>query len=181
MAKGKLSLAEKHKIQVKLSEGKNHADIAKSLGRKETTVSKYINGELADLHADLHSAMFPEPEPEEQEAETKEPNISKSLKNQVISRLVRDNSNLTVNKATSLVNKVCNKVTVKVTNPDLLYNACLQNIGAGDMMATKTIGNNSGVAIMTKSASEKADDAKVKNNFTSRTARGAVFRQEDAL
>ena len=117
----------------------------------------------------------------EQEAETKEPNISKSLKNQVISRLVRDNSNLTVNKATSLVNKVCNKVTVKVTNPDLLYNACLQNMGAGDMMATKIIGNNSGVAIMTKSASEKADDAKVKNNFTSRTARGAVFRQEDAL
>jgi len=179
MAKGKLSLEEKHKIQLKLSEGKTHADIGKLLGRKEATVSKYVGGELTELYSAMFKSEDEDQEEIEEPKESKEPNISVTIKNQVINRLVHDNSNLTVNKATSLVNKVCRKVTVKVTNPDLLYNACLKNLGAGDMMLTQTQGKKGGIAIMTKSASEKSDEGKANVTPISRTARGAIFKQED--
>lgn len=192
--KGPLSLVEKAAIQGMLGQEKSTEEIASLLDRSETSVDKYITGELDDLHSTILNAkmeVVEEKEESDRYCKTRKDEIFNIRKtNKVAIEEVTDEKTVaTVSRRLSQaglkdndIAKVLDlaiqrfaKIERRFKDDNELYTECIRQMKAGEFMIKKSQGGRDGVAIMTPAASQRTDDSSKKSNY-SRISDKNIFR-----
>jgi IS30 family transposase len=155
MAKGKLSIQDKIKIQELLNTDITVDDIATQLGRRPVTINKYIENELEPLLKTMVSrTLSTNVQPIHEAVE------DDKLADDTIRRLVK--AGLKDYDAQELVYSVLDN-TEDTFSVNELYATCLQRLSAKHVTIRETAGGREGVAIMTQAASERGDESKRKS------------------
>lgn len=191
---GKLTLVEKCEIQQGILKKTDLADIAESLNRTETAVTKYVNGELYKMMNALASIT----ESQEEVSESLEMDDYSDIENEefedlsvereaaspeTIKEVVKklDNAGLTkqdANKVVNIVIKLALKEGTFYKDANKMYTACIKRMPASNFMRKKTEGGAEGVSMMTGTASSRMDSARknAANRTTTRSSRGNIYR-----
>ncbi len=165
MARGKaLTEVEKFAIQAMLEQEMSVSRIAVKVGRAESTVTKFIKEELANLSSFIEDDQGFLP-----------PAVEKLL----LKRLL--DGGLSKMDAVGTVNRVKGKLQSAVTleQIDGLYHVALRHTSPKDLIVTEGQGGQKGVAIMTAGGSGRGDA--IRETRRPRDLSGHIFRQEDAI
>jgi IS30 family transposase len=176
MAKGRLNLTEKYAIQGMVANNKSITDIASELGRSESVVQNYIDNELdrlietittiqePTLDNKIIKAVLEQLAPTGRKADKED---AKEKLNRLISTMKPQEIN-TLNGWLEQPNGIDRAINIMVSSVLKLQNA-------QDLMIRRTSEKHkSGVAIMTKEASERGDENR-KQKRSSRRLRANIF------
>lgn len=177
MAKGKLNNTEKFVIKGMLTEQKSVEDIAKELGRRVSTVTKYVTEELPAVLDHIVSARLQAAKTTTDEMEDFEAEIDEETLITTIHKLKK--AGLDTTDAKEMVTRVLRKLDFNPDNATQLYALCLRNLNTKDLMVTKAAGGRDGVAVMTQAASEKSDASKNKSTKSSRKMHNKIWQPKE--
>jgi uncharacterized protein (UPF0335 family) len=177
IVKGTTTNTEKFAIQGMLAQKIPVEEIAKQLGRTKKTIQNYIDTELEEIYNTVVESRIQQRKEEEERQENEKINVDEDI----IKKVYRDllSAGLTKNDAANVIDsalEVARNKSQVFKDSKHLYTACIQRMRAGHFITKKTAGGNEGVAIMSQTASTKADSArKNMGKGTSRSARGNVY------
>lgn len=177
MAKGRLNNVEKMAIQTMVSQGKTVEEMCDTLGRSKSCVENYINSELDDLVNTIAKVKINQ--------EVLRPAIIKKTTKK-FQQILHGKPQATAKKAKERVERVINQLSsTEISNlnnvqednaVDILYGLVFKTQNSGDLFIKETSEKGrSGIAVMTKAASEKGDEVRKKVR-ASRKTRDNVFR-----
>lgn len=151
-----LSEMEKHAIKSMVAEGLKTPAIRKKVGRSGKE-GKEVDQFIKEL------------------SKTGSAEVSGVVRSGTIARLGK--AGLDHDNAVELIDRTLRKMDAIVdVSVEELYNACIANIGARELIKTRTDGGNAGVAVMTGEAAQFGQDlAKARTEISSKAA-SAIFR-----
>lgn len=171
MKSGKLSMAEKYEIQGRLHESRKAGkpdleavkEIADSMDRRETLVTKYVEEELDGIQETVVKVQEEKVKPIIK--------IPQDMFNDVVAKI--EAQGLTKPDAKELAQKSVKKIAKFPTTVDAIFSLAMKGIKAKHVMGKRTAGGNRGVSVMTPAASARIDETD--RSSTSRSARGNIY------
>lgn len=148
-----LSEVEKNAIENMVNKGLAISTIKKKLKRTTKEIDQYI------------------------ESVSPQATINPLVKSGTLARLAK--AGLHGGEAVDLMNRTLKKIEdTSSLSTEELYNACIANIGARELIKTTSDTGNAGVAVMTGEASAIDNNTERQSNL-SRKAEGVIFRPKD--
>jgi len=180
MAKGRLTNTEKYAIQGMLHQKKSIEEISQELGRTQSTIKKYVEGELDKIHEQVTKLQLVQAE-ENKKLKKEVKKLSKQKKELTSFAKIKEDAS----KELALQNVPQDKIGILIAraikqngtpmDKDTLVVWAMACRTAGDMMVHTTGGGKGNVAIMTQAASEKVEASDTTPNGLPRSLKGNIF------
>lgn len=156
-----LTTLEKAAFRQMYIEGMTVQEIEKCTERSRGAITKYLKSEFPERFGN-----------ENIPAKLRHKLLAEMIKNGIEEKDARASINITDKKLHNPITEWDDEKTAA------LYQACLQNQSAVNLMVTKTMGGNNGVAIMTKAASDRGDEARNKSRTNATNMRDCIFQPQ---